>query len=61
MVDWAERAMMDADFDEGDSEILSDIISRLGGRRCRRIRIALAGLRRIPSSARLQDESDRVE
>ena len=30
LVDWAERAMMDADFDESDSEILADIIGRLG-------------------------------
>ena len=30
LVDWAERAMMDADFDEPDIEVLSDIIGRLG-------------------------------
>ena len=30
LVDWAERAMMDADFDEADIEVLSDIIGRLG-------------------------------
>ena len=30
LVDWAERAMMDADFDEADTEVLSDIIGRLG-------------------------------
>ncbi len=30
LVDWAERAMMDADFEETDMEVLSDIISRLG-------------------------------
>jgi hypothetical protein len=30
LVDWAERAMMDADFAEGDAELLSDIIGRLG-------------------------------
>jgi hypothetical protein len=29
-VDWAERAMMDAEFDEADTEVLSDIIGRLG-------------------------------
>jgi hypothetical protein len=29
LVDWAERAMMDADFEETDVEVLSDIISRL--------------------------------
>jgi hypothetical protein len=30
LVDWAERAMMDADSEETDVEVLSDIISRLG-------------------------------
>ena len=30
LVDWAERAMMDADFEEGDIELLSDIVGRLG-------------------------------
>ena len=30
LVDWAERAMMDTDFDEADTEVLSDIIGRLG-------------------------------
>jgi hypothetical protein len=30
LVDWAERAMMDADFDEADMDVLSDIIARLG-------------------------------
>jgi len=30
LVDWAETAMMDADFQEQDFEILRDIISRLG-------------------------------
>jgi hypothetical protein len=30
LVDWAERAMMDADFDEIDMDVLSDIIGRLG-------------------------------
>jgi hypothetical protein len=30
LVDWAERAMMDADFDEADIEVLSEIIGRLG-------------------------------
>src|SRR5437016_114418 len=30
LVDWAERTMMDADFEETDMEVLSDIISRLG-------------------------------
>jgi hypothetical protein len=30
LVDWAERAMMDAEFDQADTEILSDIIGRLG-------------------------------
>jgi hypothetical protein len=30
LVDWAERAMMDADFDEVDMDVLSDIIGRLG-------------------------------
>src|SRR6266480_3720194 len=30
LVDWAERAMMDADFDEADTELLTDIIGRLG-------------------------------
>ncbi|HSH39562.1 MAG TPA: hypothetical protein VK993_12325 [Chthoniobacterales bacterium] len=30
LVDWAERAMMDADFDETDADLLSDIVARLG-------------------------------
>ena len=30
LVDWAERTMMDADFDEADTNVLSDIIGRLG-------------------------------
>lgn len=30
LVDWAERAMMDADFEPADSELLVDIIGRLG-------------------------------
>jgi hypothetical protein len=30
LVDWAERAMMDADFDEPDMDVLSEIIGRLG-------------------------------
>jgi hypothetical protein len=30
LVDWAERAMMDADFDESDVELLTDIVGRLG-------------------------------
>jgi hypothetical protein len=30
LVDWAERAMMDADFDGADTDVLSDIIGRLG-------------------------------
>jgi hypothetical protein len=30
LVDWAERAMVDADFDEADIEVLSEIIGRLG-------------------------------
>jgi hypothetical protein len=30
LVDWAERAMMDADFDESDVDLLTDIVGRLG-------------------------------
>jgi len=30
LVDWAETAMMEADFEEQDFEILRDIVSRLG-------------------------------
>jgi hypothetical protein len=30
LVDWAERAMMDTDFDEGNVDLLSDIVGRLG-------------------------------
>ena len=29
LVDWAECAMMDADFEEADTEVLSDIVGRL--------------------------------
>jgi hypothetical protein len=30
LVDWAERAMMDSDFDESDAEVLAEIVGRLG-------------------------------
>jgi hypothetical protein len=30
LVDWAERAMMDAEFEDADTEVLSEIIGRLG-------------------------------
>ena len=30
LVDWAERAIMDAEFDEEDVEMLSDVVARLG-------------------------------
>ncbi len=30
LVDWAESAMMEADFEEQDLEILRDIVSRVG-------------------------------
>lgn len=30
LVDWAERSMMDADFDAADAEVLAEIIGRLG-------------------------------
>jgi len=30
LVDWAERAMMDADFDKSDVDLLTDIVGRLG-------------------------------
>ena len=30
LVDWAERTMMDEEFDARDSDILRDIIARLG-------------------------------
>jgi hypothetical protein len=30
LVDWAERAMVDADFDEADMDVLSDTVGRLG-------------------------------
>jgi hypothetical protein len=30
LVDWAEGAMMDAEFEPADTELLSDIIGRLG-------------------------------
>ena len=30
LVDWAEGAMMDADFEEADIELLSGIVGRLG-------------------------------
>jgi len=30
LVDWAERAVMDAEFDEADVEMLSDVVARLG-------------------------------
>jgi hypothetical protein len=29
LVDWAERAMMGADFDESDIDLLTDIVGRL--------------------------------
>jgi hypothetical protein len=30
LVDWAERAIMEADFDEVDVDLLTDIVGRLG-------------------------------
>ncbi len=30
LVDWAERAMMDGEFEEADADLLSDIVGRLG-------------------------------
>lgn len=30
LVDWAERAVMDADFDVPDADLLADIVGRLG-------------------------------
>jgi hypothetical protein len=30
LVDWAEHAMMDADFDETDTDLITDIVGRLG-------------------------------
>lgn len=30
LVDWAEHAMMDAEFEDRDVELLSDIVGRLG-------------------------------
>jgi hypothetical protein len=30
LVDWSERAIMDAEFDDADTEVLSDVIGRLG-------------------------------
>jgi hypothetical protein len=30
LVDWAERAIMDADFDEAGGDLLIDIVGRLG-------------------------------
>ena len=30
LVDWAERAMMDADFNEADIDLLADVVGRLG-------------------------------
>jgi hypothetical protein len=30
LVDWAERAMMDADFDECNVDLLTDMVGRLG-------------------------------
>ena len=30
LVDWAEQAMMDEDFEETDMDLLSDIVGRIG-------------------------------
>jgi hypothetical protein len=30
LIDWAERAIMEADFDAGDVDLLTDIVGRLG-------------------------------
>jgi hypothetical protein len=30
LVDWAERTIMDADFEEGDADLLADVVGRLG-------------------------------
>jgi hypothetical protein len=51
LVDWAERAMMDADFNEADVDLLADIVGRLGladvaefGLRCQDCEEFLRGL-----------------
>ena len=30
LVDWAENAMMDGDFDEKDAEVIASVVSRIG-------------------------------
>ena len=30
LVDWVEQAMMETDFDEADTDLLTDIVGRLG-------------------------------
>ncbi|HET6402140.1 MAG TPA: hypothetical protein VFH95_12170 [Candidatus Kapabacteria bacterium] len=30
LVDWAENALMDGDFDAGDAPMLADVVARLG-------------------------------
>jgi len=30
LVDWAERTIMEADFDEADVDLLTDVVGRLG-------------------------------
>ena len=74
LVDWAERAMMEADFEEADREVLSDVIGRLGlavvaavtqpragrARPGLSIRFALAGLRRVSAAAWLPRQGHRL-
>ena len=59
LVDWAERAMIDTDFEETDIDLLTDIVGRLGLADV--VRLALARLRRISPPTRLPRQSNRVE
>lgn len=61
LVDWAEAAMMDADFDEAEAETLRDALARLGLADVRAFGLTWedceAILRRLGYTARLRIEA----
>ena len=61
LVDWAERAMMEADFDEADTELLADIIGRLGLADVAEFGLRWQDCEEFSSSIGLPRESNRFE
>ena len=58
LVDWAEGAMMDSDFDEQDAATISEVVARLGVADVRAFDLAWADceelLRKLGYSARIE-------